>query len=124
LLPEAQTFEPSPEALDLVSELELKQQPDVPLSPASQPVAAFLIDPAIPQVTRNGDRIVGRAGLLQQVKQLLAESSGGTAIALHGLPGVGKMTLAAMLVADPDVQECFPGGILWAGLGPAPYAPT
>ncbi len=120
LLPEAQTFEPSPEALDLVSELELKQQPDVPLSPVPEPVTALLLDPAIPQVSRNGDRIVGRAGLLQQLKQLLAESGGGTAIALHGLPGVGKTTLASMLVADPDVQECFPGGILWAGLGPAP----
>ena len=63
---------------------------------------------------------MGRADLLQQVKHLLAEAGGGTAIALHGLPGVGKTTLAALLVADPYVQECFPGGILWAGLGPAP----
>ena len=120
LLPEPHTFEPSPPALGLASELEPKPQPDVPLSPASQPVAAFLLDPAIPQVARNEYRIVGRAGLLQQLKQLLAESSGETAIALHGLPGVGKTTLAALLVADPYVQECFPGGILWARLGPAP----
>jgi transcriptional regulator with XRE-family HTH domain/tetratricopeptide (TPR) repeat protein len=119
LLPDAQTFEPSPPAVDLVSEPELKPQPDVPLSPASQPVAAFLLDPAIPQVIRYGDRIMGRAGLLQEVKHWLAEAGGGTAIALHGLPGVGKTTLAAMLAADPYVQECFPGGILWAGLGPA-----
>ena len=51
---------------------------------------------------------------------MLAGAGGGTAIALHGLPGVGKTTLAALLAADPYVQECFPGGILWAGLGPAP----
>ncbi len=120
LLPEPHTFEPSPPALGLASELEPKPQPDVPVGPVPEPVTALLLDPAIPQVSRNADRIMGRAGLLQQLKQLLAESSGGTAIALHGLPGVGKTTLAALLVADPYVQECFPGGILWAGLGPAP----
>ena len=101
LLPESQPVKPSPPAVDRVSELELKPQPNVPLSPAFQPVAAFLLDPAIPQVTRNGDRIIGRAGLLQEMKHRLAESVGGTAIALHGLPGVGKTTLAAMLAADP-----------------------
>jgi transcriptional regulator with XRE-family HTH domain/tetratricopeptide (TPR) repeat protein len=120
LLPESHPVEPSPAPVDLVTERELKPQQHASVRPVPQPGAAFLLDPAIPQVARNGDRIVGRVGLLQQVKHLLAEAGGGTAIALHGLPGVGKTTLAALLVADPDVQECFPGGILWAGLGPAP----
>ncbi len=108
LLPESHPVEPSSQAVDLVSES------------APPPGAAFLLDPAIPQVARNGDRIAGRMDLLQQLKHLLADVGGGTAIALHGLPGVGKTTLAALLAADPDVQDCFPGGILWAGLGPAP----
>ncbi|HEX6553401.1 MAG TPA: NB-ARC domain-containing protein [Ktedonobacteraceae bacterium] len=120
LLPEMRTLEQSSPALDMVSELELKGQQDAPVGLVPQPVSAFLLDPAIPQVSRNGYRIVGRAGLFRQLKHLLAEDGGGTAIALHGLPGVGKTTLAALLVADPYVQECFPGGILWAGLGPAP----
>ncbi len=122
LLPASSLVEPAPPAavnLD-TAERELKQQPHAPIGLAPAPVASFLLDPAIPQVARNEDRIVGRAGLLQQVKQELAEAGGGTAIALHGLPGVGKTTLAALLVADPQVQDCFPGGILWAGLGPAP----
>jgi len=120
LLPEPHPGESSPPAVDQVSERELQPQQYVPVSPVPEPGAAFLLDPAIPQVARNRDRIVGRAGLLQQVKHMLAEAGGGTAIALHGLPGVGKTTLAATLVADPYVQDCFPGGILWAGLGPAP----
>jgi len=121
LLPESHPVEPSsPSAVDLDAERELKQQLYAPDGLAPPPDAAFLLDPAIPQIARKGARIVGRAGLLQQVKQALAQAGGGTAIALHGLPGVGKTTLAALLVADPDVQDCFPGGILWAGLGPAP----
>jgi len=116
LLPEPSTFEPSPPVFGLGSEL-VPQVASV--DPVPAPAAALLLDPAIPQVSRNGDRIVGRAGLLQQLKHLLAEAGGGTAIALHGLPGVGKTTLAATLVADLFVQECFPAGILWAGLGPA-----
>ena len=126
LLPEPHPVESSsPAAVDQVEESPTinrgaTPQQYIPVSPVPEPVSALLLDPAIPQVARNGDRIVGRVGLLQQVKHVLAEASGGTAIALHGLPGVGKTTLAAPLVADPYVQECFPGGILWAGLGPAP----
>jgi tetratricopeptide (TPR) repeat protein/transcriptional regulator with XRE-family HTH domain len=126
LLPASHSVEPSsPVAVDQVEEsLAIHRgatpQQHAPVGLAPEPGAAFLLDPAIPQMARNGDRIVGRVGLLQQVKHLLAEAGGGTAIALHGLPGVGKTTLAALLVADSDVQECFPEGILWAGLGPAP----
>ncbi|HEX6557053.1 MAG TPA: helix-turn-helix domain-containing protein, partial [Ktedonobacteraceae bacterium] len=120
LLPASEPVEPSPPAaINPVSEHRLRPQQHTSTDLAP-PVSTFLLDPAIPQIARNGDRIVGRAGLLRQVKQMLAEASGGTAIALHGLPGVGKTTLAALLVAGPDVQESFPGGILWAGLGPVP----
>jgi transcriptional regulator with XRE-family HTH domain len=116
LLPASDSAEPSPPAETRDAEHEPKQ-----LRPTSVgPVPALLLDPAIPQVARREDRIVGRAGLLQQLKHLLAEASGGTAIALHGLPGAGKTTLAALLAADPSVQGCFQACILWAGLGPAP----
>jgi len=121
LLPESPSNEPSPPAaVDQVGGHEPQPQQPASVDPVPEPAAAFLLDPAIPQVTRKGDRIVGRADLLQQMKHVLAGAGGGTAIALHGLPGVGKTTLAATLVADPGVQDCFPGGILWAGLGPAP----
>jgi len=125
LLPESPSIEPASPAVDQIKESPTINRGAMPEQPASvgpvlEPAAAFLLDPAIPQLTRKGDRIVGRADLLQQMKHVLAGAGGGTAIALHGLPGVGKTTLAALLVTDPGVQECFPGGILWAGLGPAP----
>ena len=121
LLPESHHSEPSsPVEVNLDAERELKPEQQVPLDLVAEAVSDLLLDPTIPQVARIEDRIVGRTGLLHQVKQVFAEVGGGTAIALHGLPGVGKTTLAALLVADPDVQKSFPGGILWAGLGPAP----
>lgn len=40
--------------------------------------------------------------------------------AIHGLGGIGKSVLAAALVHDPEVQECFPDGVLWATLGQEP----
>jgi tetratricopeptide (TPR) repeat protein len=40
------------------------------------------------------------------------------AVALHGLPGVGKSTLAAVLAYHPSILAHFTDGVLWAGLGP------
>ena len=124
LLPEPHAVEVSDPGAEL-GETERERKPEWPASAGHivEPAMAFLRDPAIPQVARTADRIVGRAGLLRQVKQALVEEGGGTAIALYGLPGVGKTTLAALLAADPDVQDSFPDGILWAGLGPAPNLP-
>ena len=41
-------------------------------------------------------------------------------IALRGMGGVGKTTLAAALAHHPDVEAALPDGTLWAGLGPEP----
>jgi tetratricopeptide (TPR) repeat protein/transcriptional regulator with XRE-family HTH domain len=121
LLPESHHGEPpSPAAVDLDAERELKHTSTASIDLAFPPVAAFLLDPAIPQVARNEGRLVGRADLLLQVKQVLAGASGGTAIALHGLPGMGKTALAMALAADPAVRDRFRDGILWAGLGQKP----
>ena len=42
--------------------------------------------------------------------------------ALQGMGGIGKSTLAAALAhdPDPDVQDRFPDGVLWATLGQQP----
>jgi tetratricopeptide (TPR) repeat protein/transcriptional regulator with XRE-family HTH domain len=65
-------------------------------------------------------RLVGRDLLLSDLKQHLCAGDTVPVVALHGLPGVGKTTMTAALVADPEVQERFPDGVLWAGLGPTP----
>jgi transcriptional regulator with XRE-family HTH domain len=108
LLPESHPVEASsPVEVNLDAERELKSEQQVPLDLVAEAVSDLLLDPTIPQVARIEDRIVGRTGLLHHVKQVFAKGGGGTAIALHGLPGVGKTTLAALLVADPDVQKAF-----------------
>ncbi|MFL5626258.1 MAG: tetratricopeptide repeat protein [Ktedonobacteraceae bacterium] len=75
-------------------------------------------DTAIPLLFASG--LVGRDGLLAELKQRLCSDRRGTAVVLSGLPGVGKTTLAAALVHDPEIATHFAEGVLWAGLGPTP----
>ena len=44
--------------------------------------------------------------------------------ALQGMGGIGKSTLAAALAHDPEVQDRFPDGVLWATLGQRPELMT
>jgi hypothetical protein len=41
-------------------------------------------------------------------------------VGLVGMGGAGKSTLARALLADPAVQESFPGGLLWVSVGQNP----
>jgi len=49
---------------------------------------------------------------------LLSPENRSAAIAVQGMGGVGKTTLAIALCHDEQVIEAFPHGILWATLGP------
>lgn len=40
--------------------------------------------------------------------------------AMRGWPGIGKTTMATVLVNDPDVRDAFTDGILWASFGQSP----
>jgi transcriptional regulator with XRE-family HTH domain len=40
--------------------------------------------------------------------------------AVRGWPGVGKTSMAATLAQEPEIDEVFPDGVLWADLGPPP----
>lgn len=83
--------------------------------------ASLLADPTIPQILGRTRSLVGRASLFMQVKQYLLEADSLTFTALHGLPGVGKTTLAMALAMDQDIRLRFRDGILWAPLGPQPH---
>lgn len=64
-----------------------------------------------------GHSLIGRDELLEELKfQLL--KGGNTLSVLNGIPGVGKTVLAAALAHDKELLKHFPGGVLWAGLGP------
>ncbi len=64
--------------------------------------------------------MLGRETFLQQIKQQLIAGESLALTALQGLPGVGKTALAVTVAIDHEVQERFPDGTLWAGLGPQP----
>ena len=81
-----------------------------------------LADPSIPQTLDRTKNLVGRASLLMQIKRsLLLEADSLTFTTLHGLPGVGKTTLATALAMDQEIRLRFRDGILWAPLGPQPH---
>jgi transcriptional regulator with XRE-family HTH domain len=82
---------------------------------------SLLADPSIPQTFGQTKKLVGRANLLMQIKQSLLEANSLTFTTLHGLPGVGKTTLATALTMDQEIRLRFRNGILWAPLGPQPH---
>ncbi len=76
-----------------------------------------LSDPTLPLIYGYRTELIGRDGLLTSLKSSLLQQEH-SRLVLHGLPGVGKTTLAAALAHDPEIRHGFPGGVLWAGLGP------
>lgn len=62
--------------------------------------------------------LVGREVQLAALRERLITDAGVTRIALQGLPGAGKSSLAVALCHDPVLLDHFTGGILWARLGP------
>ena len=80
-----------------------------------------LYDPAIPSPPPFP--LIGREQELARMKQQLRRGSN-VALTLHGLPGVGKTSLAIALAHDPEIRETFSDGILWVGVGPNPNLPS
>ncbi len=81
--------------------------------------------PTVPlQMPPLPDHFVERPEQQEIVKaELLSESAKvGTLVvsAIYGLGGIGKSVLASKLTHDPDVQQHFADGILWATLGQSP----
>lgn len=62
--------------------------------------------------------IVGRGPLVDKV--LAGLKAGKRDFAFEYLPGVGKTALAAELIGNKEIKQRFPGGVLWAHLGPGP----
>src|SRR5579863_3480539 len=86
-------------------------------------VASAIFDPAIPASSGIADSLIGRECLLAQVKQQLEDGDHHSLIALHGLPGMGKTSLAVALTLDQALRDHFCDGILWVGLGQEPDVP-
>ncbi len=85
-----------------------------------KPSDSYIYDPATPSPIQG---FVGRHELLESLKKRLFDSQNVILSALHGLPGVGKTSIAVKLAYDPDVQTHFADGVLWAGVGREPNIP-
>jgi transcriptional regulator with XRE-family HTH domain len=112
------------EAVDLMLTTLPHASPHVASQEAMSEVSvpeSLQIDPVIPQPMGSSGCLLGRAGLLMQVKDHLLGADRLPFTALYGLPGIGKTTLAAALATDQQVQAHFRDGILWAPLGPQPH---
>ncbi len=77
-----------------------------------------IYDPSIPLPPPV--HLVGREEELANLRTRLRAGESVAMTALHGLPGVGKTTLAITLAHDVEMRAHFRDGILWAALGPQP----
>ena len=86
--------------------------------PAAQTPAPFMLPPLPPQ------GVVGRDDALTQVYDLLALGEEAATdlppVALLGLGGIGKTTIATAVGRLPFVAQRFPDGVLWTAVGPNP----
>src|SRR5579872_4366462 len=116
-------FDQDARALGLIREEAAKETPEEasPAKPEAATVVRFPIyDPTLPSPLAGFDRLIGRDDILLQVRERLLAGRGVALTAVHGLPGVGKTTLAVELAHDEAIRAHFQEGVLWAGLGPMP----
>ena len=101
------------------------EQPEEPADPPPTKQKSgqqAIYDSAIPLLPAT--HLIGRSREFALAQQYLMYHGAGSFAALHGLPGVGKTTIATALTYDSDIRAHFSDGVLWAGLGPQPALAT
>lgn len=115
LLDEAFITPPEPETTELYDSLmqRISSQAEIGTR-SSNPVIS--VAPPLPSL------VIGREQSLHEIRQRLGANGGvmHPITVMHGWPGVGKSTTAAMLTHDKIIREQFPDGVLWASLGETP----
>jgi DNA-binding XRE family transcriptional regulator len=89
-----------------------------PGSFGSLPTRDRIFDPVIP--AHPPRPFVGRVHELATIKTRLCAGAKGLVVALHGLPGVGKTTLAWAIAYSTHIHQYFEDGVMWVTLGPNP----
>lgn len=80
-----------------------------------------LFDLVIPRRPVLATELIGRDDILKSVVPQISAHCG--SYAFKGMPGVGKTAIVTELAYYYDEKQCFPDGILWAGLGRYPNVP-
>ena len=96
-------------------------QPDRHTSSPPSPLPKLRASPLPPRPKL----LIGRDDDLRTLKARLRVDGAAAAnvqvlTAVRGWPGVGKTTIAAAIVYDPELATLFPDGVLWASLGQQP----
>ncbi len=109
-------YEEQAAALDELTEIisQWEQCRNVPGLNSASHQTPFLAPPRPPY------DLMGRAELLNALKQRLLSGGNLALFALTGLPGVGKTALAIELAHNPQIRGHFQDGVLWGGLGRQP----
>jgi len=96
--------------------------PNPPRFQTNTPAPPFMTPPLPPQ------GILGRDNTLKRIIALLALEDANAAdvplLALRGMGGVGKTTLAIAVGRWKSITKYFPGGVLWVALGAKPTIRT
>jgi len=98
-------------AIDLLADIILEWE-EIPFTARAKPA----YKPPFTAPTQLDYELVGRNEDMKSIQKKLM-SGENISIALYGIPGVGKTALASELVHNPEIQNFFDGGILWARLG-------
>jgi NB-ARC domain len=106
----------------LRKEFSRRQKSERPLAVAVSAQEGSGLNPGMPmQRVRSLENYVERPEALKAVKELLLEDSSETDIvAIYGMGGLGKSSLAEALACEEDISHRFPDGILRIVLGQQP----
>ena len=115
-------IQPEDEITDTASEEVPRIQLPDPVSVLTENQAAQSYTFLAPNLPLQG--VFGREHDLKKIADLLLLNDPHAAnvppLALRGMGGIGKTTLAIALAHRPEVKRMFPDGVLWASLGPSP----
>ena len=76
-----------------------------------------IFDPSRPRLSADTSTYIGRDALIATCVQTLTKR---TPCVLTGLPGIGKTTLAQLVIEQELIGQHFRDGLLWVNLGPTP----